>query len=177
MCRKGNTQCLEMLFSDSNIEHTEEWNCLCSKRCQWLDTEKIYRALQGYFIGELRLAFGERTGRLGSKRQNQIAQYNFSPKNFVQLLRLCWAGAYFFMYRWFPVRVQDFDTNMHNLLMDIKTNPSHYDKEHLIDLAKDHMARLDDAYLCRHSHYTFDATIANMFLLDVYRPFIVSSVV
>jgi predicted nucleotidyltransferase len=118
LLKNGNTQAYECLFLsyDCRIENTEEYNLLIRNREFFLDSEKLFKSLLGYIQSERRLAIGERTGKLGGKRIDQLEKYGFSPKNFVQLVRLSWAGSYFFNKGIFPVKISDYDKELSSLL-------------------------------------------------------------
>lgn len=77
----------------------------------------MFRCLLGYMQGERRLANGERTGQLGSKRKAHLDKYGFSPKNFTQLFRLASCGKALFEKGYFPVNMKQYDTNVHTFLM------------------------------------------------------------
>ena len=88
--QKTNTQFLEILFADErdfsllNREFVEIKN----NKENLIDSKQFYKSLCGYIGNESRLANGERSGKLGSKRRAQIEKYGFSPKNFSHLLKI-----------------------------------------------------------------------------------------
>jgi hypothetical protein len=138
LATKSNTQTLECLFAPLNaftqLDHDFEVSVLDHKE-RFLNTDQLFKSLDGYLFNEMRLALGERTGLLGSKRKNALEKYGFSPKNFSHLFRLATCGIQFFKNGVYPVRIIDFDEEMHDLCMDVKTNPSKFDKKSLETLA------------------------------------------
>lgn len=131
LATKSNTQTLECLFAPLGmftfLDHDFELSVL-DNRTRFLNTDQLFKSLDGYLLNEMRLALGERTGLLGSKRKNALDQYGFSPKNFSHLFRLTACGIHFFRTGVYPVRLADFDPAMHELCMEVKTNPGSFDK-------------------------------------------------
>jgi len=134
--RKTNTQVMEILFMDEEkyIEvHPMFLSEIKENRFRLVDPERYYTSLRGYIQNERRLANGERIGKLGFKRREAIDKYGFSPKNFVQLLRLAECGKAFFRGCEFPVNIKNWDEALWTKLMDIKTDPGKFTKEQLND--------------------------------------------
>lgn len=134
LATKSNTQTLECLFAPHNAWTSldgdfNDW--VLSKKERFLNTDQLFKSLDGYLFNEMRLALGERTGLLGSKRKNALEKYGFSPKNFSHLFRLATCGIQFFKNGVYPVRLIDFDEGMHDLCMSVKTDPGQFDKEAL----------------------------------------------
>lgn len=172
LLQKSNTTAFELLFNEKWIIHSDEWYLIQSNRENLLSSEKFYKSLKGYIQSELRLANGERTGLLGGKRKAALDQYGFSPKNFVQLLRLCYAGAVFFEDDYFPVNIAEDSPGTAHLLMNIKRHPEQWTKEKLNELVADWEKVLDEKYAARKNSFLFDHTIANEILLKLYAPII-----
>jgi hypothetical protein len=133
-----------------------------------LDSEIIYACLRGYMQGELRLALGERTGKLGGKRFEQLQRYGYSPKNICQLFRLGWVGRCFFKEGVFPVHIATYDSGLANLLLSIKTEPEKFKIEDLKAQALENERLLEEAYNARKVTYTFDLGYANQICIDTY---------
>ena len=174
LLRKGNTQCYEMLFlKPKQIEiDSPEWKSIQANSHYLLDSEKLYKSVCGYIQSERRLAIGERTGKLGGKRYDQVIKLGFSPKNFVQLFRLTWAAAYFFQYGIFPVSVKDYDANLWTNLIELKTKPENFDKETLLTISDGHEQIMKDSYANRKFKFEFDEDAANSLLLNLYKPYL-----
>lgn len=140
LATKSNTQTLECLFApedaftDLNLDF-QRW--VLEQKERFLNTDQLFKSLDGYLFNEMRLALGERTGLLGSKRKNALEKYGFSPKNFSHLFRLATCGIQFFKNGVYPVRLIDFDEEMHDLCMNVKTDPGRFHKEDLEALALD----------------------------------------
>jgi hypothetical protein len=133
LLRKTNTQVLEILFADdSSFIHKDPlFDVIRKNKYSFIDTERLKASLKGYIFSELRLATGERSGRLGGARKQAVTDYGFSPKNFVQIYRLCSVGIRFFDTGEYMVNVKEFNPRLHESLMDIKSNPSNYTCEQL----------------------------------------------
>ena len=172
LLRQANTQMIELLFINNFINVSDEWEVVRRYRNCLIESSTLYKALKGYMQSELRLANGERTGRLGSKRKDSIDKFGFSPKNFTQLLRLAWAGKYYFDYNVFPVNVQEYDYDFRNFLLNIKVNPHEYTKEQLNNYVKEAEQQLEVSFSRRSIDNHFNEEIANNLCHYVYSPFI-----
>lgn len=176
LLKNGNTGALELLFTDETIETSEAFEDIRKHRMSFVDTDKMFRCLLGYMQGERRLANGERTGVLGSKRKVQLEKYGFSPKNFVQLFRLAWAGDVLFQKGYFPVNVKKEDPEFQAWLMDVKTKPENHTKQELNLEVDKWEARLKASYDTRKVNYSFDYAMANEMLRRAYLPYLTASV-
>jgi hypothetical protein len=134
LATKSNTQTLECLFApcgsfsvlDSDFERM-----VLGQRERFLNTDQLFKSLEGYLYNEMRLALGERTGLLGSKRKNQLDKHGFSPKNFSHLFRLAECGRQFFLTGVYPVRLKDFNPELHDLCMSVKLHPETWTADEL----------------------------------------------
>ena len=168
LLKGGNTQMIELLFNNNWIVVTDLWKYVMGHKYSLMDSENLFKCLMGYAYGELKLANGERTGRLGSKRKEKIDAYGFSPKNFCQLLRLCWAGKVFFKDGIFPVNVMETEKSFGELLLEIKTMPEKFTKDKLNAWAQLYMDDLTKAYDSKKEVYKYDDWFANKLCLMAY---------
>jgi hypothetical protein len=170
LLRSGNTQMVELLYADREDFSfiSENWLLVQGYRKRLLSSETLFKCLRGYMQGELRLANGERTGKLGGKRKEALDKYGFSPKNFVQLFRLSWAGKIYFQKGYFPVNVAKENNAYRDFLLDIKVNPSNYDVATLNEIAAKSEASLVKAFEHREVNTKFDEELANNLCLDLY---------
>jgi hypothetical protein len=138
LATKSNTQTLECLFApldaftvlDKSFQTT-----VLDERARFLNTDQLFKSLEGYLYNEMRLALGERTGLLGEKRKNQLDKHGFSPKNFSHLFRLAECGRQFFLHGVYPVHLKDFNTGLHDLCMSVKLTPEKWNVTELETLA------------------------------------------
>lgn len=175
LLRKTNSQAVEFLYApDSSFTILEpEFKLIRDNKHKLIDPHRFYSSLKGYIFSELRLATGERTGRLGGKRKEQLEKLGFSPKNFAHLLRLCFAGKTFFTHGEFPVCVKDHDSELHDELMRIKTKPEDFDKEYLVIEVAHAELNMDLAYgaaLNTAMPTIYDHDFANNILFQLYYP-------
>lgn len=162
LLRKSNTQVLEILFAP---EHSFTVTSTLFKRIRenrynLIDSYVLKGSLKGYVFSEMRLATGERSGRLGGKRKEAVTQYGFSPKNFVQIMRLCRVGQRFFTDGDYMVNVQLSDPSFHEELMDIKTQPQKYTVEQLKARVASEYDLLVQAMDNSAVNYSFDSELA-----------------
>lgn len=134
LATKSNTQTLECLFAPHDaftyadpdfVEH------VLAQKERFLNTNQLFKSLEGYLYNEMRLALGERTGLLGSKRKTQLDKHGFSPKNFSHLFRLAECGRQFFLTGVYPVRLKDFNPGLHELCMSVKVDPEKWSANEL----------------------------------------------
>ncbi len=175
LLRKTNTQVVEILFAglhNFQILDPQFLHLILDRKEQFLDSVQFYKSLRGYIQGERRLANGERTGNLGGKRKAALDKYGFSPKNFVQLIRLCHCGITFFERGFYPVNVLQSSPALHSLLMSIKTTPEKYKKEDLNVIVDQYEARLVNVFEKRDwsDDFVFNKDYANEVLLELYYP-------
>lgn len=172
--RKGNTNSIELLFVDES--ETLSLSPFFKERLfvgreKLIPADKLYHVLRGYGHGELKLALGERTGRLGGKRQAQVATYGFSPKNFVQLLRLYRTGRVYYETGVYPLVLNDV---FRQTLLNIKTQPENWKKENLVDLARQEEADMTTAFSqwekTKPFNHFFDEEYAEELVAEVYFP-------
>jgi hypothetical protein len=172
LLRKSNSEAMEVLFCDDS-EFTQlepEFKALRANAYSFVDSKNLFNCLRGYMKGELRLAIGERKGKLGGKRYAKLQEVGFSPKNFVQLLRLAKVGIEFFTNDRYVVDTRQFGDAYHQLLMAIKSTPENFNVDNLKSLVADYEAQLVDAFENREIDYKFDEDKCNEILLDIYRP-------
>jgi len=171
LLQEGNSASVELLFSwdDLFLETSEAWFLVLKHRTQLLDSAALFSSLSGYSMHERSLAFGTTTRKLG-KRKEQLAQYGFSPKNAVQMLRLAWAGAAFFRTGEFPVNMKGHNELLHADLMAIKTEPEKFTPEQLAERADIADAELKAAFESRSHNFVFNDDLANDLLLHAYAP-------
>lgn len=168
--RRTNISSIELLFAEGFELITEEFEELRTNRFSLIDSEKLFSSLLGYIKNERRLANGERTGDLGSKRKVQLDKYGFSPKNFSHLLRLANCGERFFRESAYPVclRGQAF----RDIVFSVKAEPEKHTKEELNLISDEAVDRLKNAYETRTDNFKFDVELANSLCLRFYKPFL-----
>jgi len=172
MLRGANTQMVELLYTDTFESVDPMWRYVQTFRQRLLDSAKLFSTLCGYMQGELRLANGERTGKLGGKRKEAIDKYGFSPKNFVQYFRLSWAGIVYFRKGYFPVNVQKENPEYAATLLEIKTQPQKYTRDGLNEMAANADANIKFAYDHRNHTTLFDEELVDNLCVQMYAPLI-----
>lgn len=170
MCQKSNSQAIEILFMEDHQfdYYTVQMDKIRQRKDRLVDSERLFKSLLGYMEGEKRLASGERKGKEGGKRWEAIQKYGFSPKNFVQIIRLARAGAIFFESGNFPANISYVDKSLAQLLLEIKTEPQSFTKEDLNGMVNIYEDRLKSAFNNRKQTFRFDSKIANSLLYDLY---------
>jgi hypothetical protein len=166
--RKTNSFAMELLFAEGFENIAEEFEVVRLNRLRLIDSERLFSSLMGYIRSERRLANGERTGALGSKRKSQIDKFGFSPKNFSHLLRLAHCGELFFKTSFYPTRIED--RTVRDLIFSVKTEPEKFSIEELNLMSDEAVARLKVAYDRRKESLNFDASLANKLCFDFYFP-------
>lgn len=168
LLRKSNTQVLEILFAPTSsfVQHHLLFDVIRENKYRLIDSNVLKSSLKGYVFSEIKLATGERTGQLGGKRKLSLEKYGFSPKNFVQILRLCKVGIEFFKDGQYMVNVKEFDPSYHEFLMEIKTQPQNFTCDrlkHFVDVEFEKLvASIDSSNIS----YTFDTDLASDIILE-----------
>lgn len=174
LLKQANTQMIELLFTNEWDVFSPEWAEVQKHRSHLIESTTLFNALRGYSQSELRLANGERTGKLGGKRKESLEKYGFSPKNFVQLLRLAWAGQLYFMHGYFPVNVRQEDDIFAGLLLSIKTEPEKFTRDQLNEMSRLADEALKQSFDNRAVNTEFSEEVATQLCLKVYGPLVES---
>lgn len=168
----SNTQCLELLFNQTWFQTSQIWQEIQFNKYNLIDSVRLFGCLRGYMQGERKLAFGERTGKLGGKRYAQLEKYGYSPKNIVQLFRLAWAGKIFFDKNYFPVSVKKEDSALWTRLMNIKFYPEDFKIEELAKEVDEAEKKLVESFESRKKTHIINESVVNELCLKAYGPFI-----
>lgn len=171
LLRKSNTQVLEIVFApkESFTAVTPGFKMIQDNRFALIDTDKLKTSLKGYVFSEMKLATGERSGQLGGKRKNAVQTYGFSPKNFVQIIRLCAVGKRFFQTGEYMVKVKDFDETLYDFLMDVKTNSSNYNRDQLKTIVNRQFEELCSVMDESKIEFKFNLDIASEIIMKIRR--------
>lgn len=174
LLKRGNTEALELLFAplSSFSEVSSVFQSFRQESLSFLDSERLFTCLSGYGQSEYRLAIGERTGVLGSKRKEALDKYGFSPKNATQLLRLLWTGIHFFEYNRYVVDTIEFGSSIRSYLYDVKTKPETYSKDKLTEDFHGLDEKMKKVFDSRSINHRFNEDKANALLLQAYLPFL-----
>jgi predicted nucleotidyltransferase len=169
LIKSGNTQMLELLNNDKWLEIHPIWRRTQEKKHELFDSERIFKCLSGFAMSERRNAF-EKNGRIGEKRKEAIDKYGFSPKNVVHYLRLVYTGDYFFSKGLYITNIKEVNEFFWCLLMDIKTSPQSYSREHLIKTCELYDESMKKAFDSRRETFKFNDKVANQLILNAYLP-------
>jgi predicted nucleotidyltransferase len=174
LLRKSNTQVLEILFApeSSFVYKHPHFDVIRNNKYSLIETAVLKNSLKGYVYSELKLATGQRSGQLGGKRKQAVTTYGYSPKNFIQILRLCRVGIQFFTDGQYMVNVKEFNPEYHKLLMDIKTCPEKYERDQLEQMVNDEFFKLEKVIDNTDVEYKFDDELAAQIILDGRKHFV-----
>jgi hypothetical protein len=169
---RGNTEAMEVLFASEDVFSFQSpiFKVFRDYRYNLIDSVNLYTVLRHYAINEMRMALGERKGKIGNKRADQVIKYGFSPKNFTQLFRLVEMGILFFKNSIFCVDTRGFDIHVYDTLRSIKFSPESHTADELKELASVKIEALDKAYESRERTYVLDKQLLNLLLLRSYFP-------
>lgn len=169
---RSSTNSVECLFA-TNFEFIDPAfsSLVLDNKQRLVDGRKLVSSTLGYITNERRLANGERTGDLGSKRKIALEKYGFSPKNYTNLIRLCWCTKEFIRTGNYPINVTG--TELYDLMKSIKTNPEKHKASELDAISREEEAKLvalkNDLDAPGYA-YKFDADYATDVLLRLYKP-------
>lgn len=172
--KKTNTQMIELLFAQESSFTVllDEFVYLRKNKYKLIDSKLFFKSICGYIENEKRLATGERTGSLGSKRKKAVETYGFSPKNFCHLFRLTYCGKTFFETDHYPTNIFLEDPNFGKFLLDVKINPDNYSKDQLTELTGLYYGQFVQAFNNRKNNHQFDLSFANEVCKKFYIPFL-----
>jgi len=172
--KKTNTQMIEFLFAEESCFKliTDEFKHIKDNKYKLIDSQFFYKSLIGYIQNEKRLANGERSGKLGGKRKNDIEKYGFSPKNFSHLFRLAYCGCVFFETDHYPVSIMKENKSFGNFLLDVKTKPENYSKENLNKIFEELLEKMIYCFKNKKNNFNFDNVFANNLCKKLYLPYI-----
>lgn len=177
LLKKQNTECLEMLFADNSysIFCSSIFTEIKSRAFSFLDTDRLFLCLRGYIKSELRLTLGERTGALGGKRKTALDKYGYSPKNAANLLRLIYTGIVVFREGRYPVNMRPNPTPSYfqDLLLKIRQEPQIFSKNQIEKYAHDYEKHMVSAYENTKYHFNFDEKLANHYLKEIYKEYLI----
>lgn len=171
--RKSNTQAIELIFNTNWIEVSDVFKDMQFNREQLIDSEHLYNSLSGYLHNEWRLCSGQRKCDIGSKRRNQLDMYGYSPKNYINSIRLCHSGVYFYHTGIFPSNFAYYIPVVAKNLKKLKSNPEKRTLKELEDAFLEAKQMLDEEYSNTKIHFKFNKDYANEILIRVYGPKII----
>lgn len=172
LLRKTNTQVMELLYAPTKaftVLDMEFKRLVLDQHHRFIDSAKFYKSLSGYIFTERRLALGERAGKIGGKRYSSVEEHGYSPKNMVQLFRLAYCGIEFFRTGLFPTNIKEYNPKIWEHLMEIKTQPDHFDPDVLVGQTMVLEAQLKVEFERTKIKYDFDLDYANWVCLSLYK--------
>ena len=171
LLKKANTQSIEMLFNDKWTIITPAFKDVILHRKSLIDPERLYKSIRGYSFSEYKLATGIRTGKLGGKRQAAVAKYGFSPKNWINLLRLFYCAERFFEFGEFPVNLES--AYIYPQLMEVKTRPERFIVSRLDEMYQEREQAFEASWVNHKdsitAEYKYDNELAAELMFNCYR--------
>lgn len=164
LLKKTNTNTIEILFAPEYLLITEDFNRIKEKRTEFVDSYRLIKSCQGYVISETRLTLGERTGRLGGKRQEQVQKWGYSPKNAASIIRIIGTLKEFLKTgEWACVVTGE----LKKLSMDLKLNPEKFSVDDVKELVEN--ARIEVDSLTDTLGMKFNVDLAAEMMWDIYK--------
>ena len=169
LLRKSNTQVLEILFAPDKAftELPDDFKWIRENGNELFCSETLKSSLQGYYHSEMRLATGDRSGRLGGKRKEAVETYGFSYKNFCQMIRICLLGINLFKRDRVIVDSREYGDAEYSLLMEIKTQPQNFTKDQLVEIANGYFRKLLAAMDSSSVKHEFNKNLAAELILQI----------
>lgn len=172
LLRKTNTQVVESLYipKDQFEVLDPRMAIILDSPEDFINSDKLVRSTKGYAQGEYRLAMGERTGRLGGKRKEQLDRFGFSPKNVCQMIRLSRGLEYFQDTGVYPLNFKSHMPLVWKTAYEIKTQPEKFSKEEINDICLQCLEEIDKVE--DKLGWTFKQDKAVDILKDIYKPYL-----
>ena len=171
LLRKTNTQIVESIYIDK--DYCEILNPLIEdvldNPSDFINSDKLVASTKGYSIGEYKLAMGQRTGKLGGKRFEQLQKYGFSPKNVTQMIRLSCGIKYFQDTGVYPLNMKQHMPKEWEMAYEIKTNPENFNKDQVDKICQDCLRDVDKVE--DKLGFTFNQEMAIDIMRAAYRPY------
>lgn len=171
MLTRSNTVCLEMLFNKKWIELTPCFNAIIENRRSLVNPDGLHESLLGYCKNEYRLALGERAINLGNRTPKTSQQFDFSPKNFMNLLRLLYCGEEFFATGVYPVDMTA--TPIFHQLTEITRYPERFTLARLNEMYEERLSAFEYTWSCCRQDvkkkYSYNENIATELMLACYK--------
>ena len=170
LLRKTNTQAIEPLFCDTYEEESPKWELIKQLRDNLIDVNRLIKSAIGYSISESRLAMGERTGKLGSKRKANLDLYGYSPKNVAQIIRIVTATECFVFNGHYPLKLRCYDTQAHIEAFNIKNSKvGEYTTENIKSIIESYIKRVKKLEEVKNPYPSkFDFNVAGLLLKEIY---------
>lgn len=161
-----NTNSIECLFapSDAFSYRSPEFSLVQLNYKRLMNSRKLVDSLKGYTRNEARLALGERTGKLGSKRKANLDEYGFSPKNVSHMVRLAYCSKTFLETGEYPVSLVG--TPVFDLCYSLKVEPEKFTLTQVEKIVAEQKAFVDN--LEDTLNYTFDKEFAADLVHNAY---------
>lgn len=164
LLRKTNTNTIEILFAPEYLLVTEDFKRIKEKRNEFIDSSRLVSSVKGYMFSEIRLALGERTGRLGGKRKTALEKYKFSPKNISSLLRIRHCLKEFLKNGEWPCVITG---PLKDLSMRLKLHPEEFSLDEIKDLTE--AARIEVESMTDTLSMKFNSELAAEIMWDIYK--------
>ena len=176
MLKDGNTAALDLVFNDKWDATTEVFANIQKNRRYLINPEGIYYVTRGYAASEYKLALGKTTGKLGSKRQEAVAKYNYSPKNMANLFRIIQTATLFFDTGEYHLSLKQPAPFTHALLREIRESPERLELKFLTDSYNIRMAAFEEMWAKNQNeikkNYRYQEDIAAQIVAAAYLPII-----
>jgi len=166
LLKKTNTNSLEVLFApkESFLLLTKDFELIRKHRMQLVDSQRLlYSSLRGYVNSEIKLALGERTGKLGGKRKEALDKFQYSYKNVSNLIRLVYQMRKFLETGEYPLQLEG---AIRDQCLKIKTQPEKYSLDDIKKIVEE--VRLDAESIEDKIHLVFDAQLASCLMWEIY---------
>lgn len=139
LLKKSNTQSIESLYVKEKqcLIYSNVFKSIHENPSELIDTRTLLKSTKGYAYGEYRLAMGERTGRLGGARFDQLQKYGFSPKNVCQMIRLIKGYTFLQKHGYYPLNIKEHIKDVWQLAYEIKTQPQNFSKKQIENICLD----------------------------------------
>lgn len=165
LLKKTNTNSLELLFApdDAFLILRDDFKYIRRYSDSLVDSGKLLASLKGYAHNEIRLALGERTGRLGGKRKTALEEFGYSYKNVANLICLVHQVGTFLQTGEFKVRLEG---EIKELCLSIKTVPQDWPLDKIIPIVEDCREKVESVE--DKINRQFDNKIAGNILWEIY---------
>lgn len=162
---------IEMLYSDEFLLLDPKFKELViDQRHRFVNVEKLKLSFESYFRRKLNISsvmadtLVNRTG----KGATLTSKYGYDPREVVHTIRLGFCAKMFLETGIYPIKVEKYDKQVHELIMRVKQHPEDFNASNAKAFAEEALNGLVNTKI----NYTFDEQYANQVALEFYGPLI-----
>jgi hypothetical protein len=164
--RQTYPQMMDLFFAQESsfVILSDEFVYLRNNKYKLIDSKRFYKSLCQQIEIQKKLSNGKPAGRfdfLAVDHISAVRSYGFHPKQLCNLFRWTYSGKVFFETDYYPTNLILEHPSFGKFLLDLKTNPTNYKKDQLMELAGLYYDEFVQAFNNRKNNFQFELSFAN----------------